>query len=142
LPAGVFFWDKLMTDAEILTLVDRLERCLLENAEFRHGDHLAVAVVYLYGAEFSTALDRMRATLLRFSTHHGVSHLYHETLTRFWMQEVEKRLDRNLCLRESVRNIQAALADKNLPFAYYRKETLASLAARQNFVEADLNVGR
>jgi hypothetical protein len=36
-----------MTDAEILTLVDRLERCLLAKNEFHHRDHLAVAVGYL-----------------------------------------------------------------------------------------------
>ena len=32
-----------MTDAEILTLVDRLERCLFSPSEFHHKDHLAVA---------------------------------------------------------------------------------------------------
>jgi hypothetical protein len=131
-----------MTDAEILTLVDRLERCLLGKTEFHHRDHLAVAVVYLFSAGFEAALGRMRATLLRFSTHHGVSNLYHETLTRFWMQEVEKRLDRSLCLRQSVQDIQAALSDKNLPFACYRKETLTSPQAKQNFVEPDLNTDR
>lgn len=129
-----------MSDAEILTLVDRLERCLLGKTEFHHRDHLAVAVVYLFSADFEAALGRMRATLLRFSSHHGVANLYHETLTRFWMEQIEEGLDRSLCLRESVQNIQAALSDKNLPFVYYRKETLASLRAKQNFVEPDLKV--
>ncbi len=126
-----------MSDAEILMLVDRLERCLLDKTEFHHRDHLAVAVVYLYAAEFNTALERMRATLLRFSGHHGVSNLYHETLTRFWMSEVEKRLDRSLCLRRSVTQIQAALGDKELPYLYYRRETLCSEEARKKFVEPD-----
>jgi hypothetical protein len=31
-----------MTDAEILTLVDRLERCLLAKEEFHHRDYLTV----------------------------------------------------------------------------------------------------
>ncbi len=127
-----------MSDAEILTLADRLERCLLGKTEFHHRDHLAVAVAYLYAADFPAALDRMRATLLRFSGHHGVSNLYHETLTHFWMSEVERRLDRSLCLRESVARVQAALSDKELPFAYYRRETLNSAEARSGFVEADL----
>jgi hypothetical protein len=131
-----------MSDAEILALVDRLERCLLGKEQFQHRDHLAVAVAYLYAAEFDAALDRMRSTLLRFSSHHGVRDRYHETLTRFWMREVDKRLDRRLCLRESVQKIQAALPDKDLPFSYYRKETLASPQAKQIFVQPDVDAGR
>lgn len=127
-----------MNDAAILTLVDRLERCLLAKTEFHHRDHLAVAVAYLFAADFETALNRMRATLLRFSAHHGVRDRYHETLTRFWMEQVEKQLDRELCLHESVGRIRAALPDKDLPSAYYRKETLESLEARKQWVEPDL----
>ena len=127
-----------MTDAEILTVVDRLERCLLGKTEFHHRDHLAVAVAYLYAADFETAFARMRSVLIRFSTHHNVPQLYHETLTRFWMSEVNKRLDRNLCLCESIAAIQQALADKNLPFAYYRKETLNSQEAKQRFIEPEV----
>ena len=88
-----------MTDAEILTLVDRLERCLLAKEEFHHRDHLTVAVVYLYSADLETAMDRMRSSLKRFAAHHGVTGLYHETLTRFWLRQVEQRLDRSRCLR-------------------------------------------
>ncbi|HET7871859.1 MAG TPA: hypothetical protein VFL42_05065 [Terriglobales bacterium] len=127
-----------MNDAAILTLADRLERCLLAKTDFHHCDHLAVAVVYLYAADFDTALDRMRATLVRFSSHHGVGDRYHETLTRFWMEQVEQRLERELCLHESVQRVQAALPDKDLPFAYYRKETLASTEARMRWVKPDL----
>lgn len=127
-----------MNDAEILTLVDRLERCLLGKSEFRHRDHLAVATTYLYAADLDSALDRMRATLLRFAAHHGVPNLYHETLTHFWMSEISKRLERTLCLQESIARIQAALADKQLPFAYYRKETLNSPEAKKEFVEPNL----
>jgi hypothetical protein len=138
---GRFSLEQKMNDAAILTLVDRLERCLLDKADFHHRDHLAVAAVYLYAADFDTALDRMRATLLRFSSHHGVGDRYHETLTRFWMEQVEKLLDRELCLQESVRRVQAALPDKDLPFAYYRKETLASTEARTRWVKPDLLQG-
>lgn len=127
-----------MTDAEILTLVDRLERCLLGKTEFHHRDHLAVAVAYLYMSDLETAFARMRSTLIRFSTHHNVPQLYHETLTRFWMSQVEKRLDRSLCLSESVAATQQAFTDKNLPLAYYRKETLDSQEAKQRFIEPEV----
>jgi hypothetical protein len=92
-----------MTDAEILTLVDRLERCMLAKEEFHHRDHLTVAMVYLYASDRETAMDRMRTSLKRFAAHHGVTGLYHETLTRFWLLQVEQALDRRECLEQSVR---------------------------------------
>ena len=127
-----------MTDAEILTLVDRLERCLLARNEFHHRDHLAVAVVYLCAGDFASALDRMRASLTRFAGHHGVTGLYHETLTSFWLRQVETRLDRSACLRESVHKIQQQLSDKELPFRYYRREVLNSAEAKAKSMEPDL----
>jgi hypothetical protein len=127
-----------MTDAEILTLVDRLERCLLGKEEFHHRDHLAVVVVYLYAADPETAMDRMRASLKRFAAHHRVSGLYHETLTRFWLRQVEQRLDRRLCLAASVRKIQEQLGDKNLAFECYSRERIDSKKARETWLEPDL----
>jgi hypothetical protein len=140
LPPGVFLWSENMTDAEILTLVQKLEQCRLAPSDFHHRDHLAVSVAYLYAADLEGALDRMRGSLLRFISHHGRKG-YHETITRFWMQEVEKRLDRGLCLRESVRRIQARLNDKNLVYQYYSKETLNSPEAKERWVEPDQNLG-
>ena len=125
-----------MTDAEILTLVRKLEQCEFAPAEFHHRDHLAVSVAYLYAGE-SAALDRMRASLQRFISHHGLKG-YHETLTRFWMHQVQSRLDRSLCLCESVRQIQAQLSDKNLVYQYYSKEILHSPEAKERWVEPDL----
>ena len=127
-----------MTDAEILTLVDRLERCLLGKEEFHHRDHLAVAVVYLYASDLEAAMGRMRSSLQRFAAHHGVYGLYHETLTRFWLLQVEQRLDRGLCLRDSVRSIQKQLNDKNLAFEYYSRERIESQEAKAEWIEPDL----
>ncbi|HXA86482.1 MAG TPA: hypothetical protein VNZ47_15475 [Candidatus Dormibacteraeota bacterium] len=127
-----------MTDAEILTLVDRLERCLLAKEEFRHRDHLTVAVVYLYAADLETAMDRMRSSLKRFATYHGVTGLYHETLTRFWLQQVDQRLDRSECLEQSVRKVREQLNCKNLAFEYYSRERIESQEARESWLEPDL----
>ncbi len=126
-----------MTDAEILTLVRKLEQCQFSPGDFHHRDHLAVSVVYLYAGNLEAALDRMRESLQRFISHHSLKG-YHETITRFWMQEVEKRLDRTLCLGESVRHIQARLSDKNLVYQHYSRETLHSPEAKARWVEPDL----
>jgi hypothetical protein len=127
-----------MTDAEILTLVDRLERCLLGKEQFHHRDHLTVAVVYLYASDLETAMDRMRASLKRFAAHHNVTGLYHETLTRFWLLQVERSLDRRECLEQSVRKIQEKLSDKNLAFNYYSRERIDSKEARETWLKPNL----
>lgn len=125
-----------MTDAEALNIAHRLEQCEFAPGDFHHRDHLAVSVVYLYAADFERALDRMRQSLQRFISHHGLKG-YHETITRFWMLEVEKCLDRTLCLGESVRRIQARLSDKNLVYQYYNRATLLSPEAKERWVEPD-----
>ncbi|MGZ4866533.1 MAG: hypothetical protein ACXV7C_04890 [Candidatus Angelobacter sp.] len=127
-----------MTDAEILTLVDRLERCLLAKEEFHHRDHLTVAVVYLYASDLETAMDRMRSSLKRFASHHGVTGLYHETLTRFWLMQVNQRLDCSECLQQSVRKVREQLNDKNLAFEYYSRERIESKEAREIWLKSDL----
>jgi len=127
-----------MIDAEILTLVDRLERCLLGKEEFHHRDHLAVAVVYLYASDLEMAMDRMRSSLKRFAAHHSVTGLYHETLTRFWLLQVDQQLDRSRCLEESVREVQEQFSDKNLAFEYYSRERIESREAREKWLEPDL----
>jgi hypothetical protein len=126
-----------MTDSEILMLVDRLERCLLSATEFHHRDHLTVAAIYLYASEFTAALDKMRSSLCRFAAHHG-STLYHETLTRFWMTQVEKHLDRSLCLAEAVERVHGALPDKGLVDEYYSPGLLRSAEAKAGWIEPDL----
>ncbi|MBZ5521106.1 MAG: hypothetical protein LAP21_02485 [Acidobacteriia bacterium] len=126
-----------MTDTEILTLVDRLERCLLANQEFHHKDHLTVAVVYLYSADVADATDKMRASLSRFAAHLNVS-LYHETMTRFWIRMAEKHIDRCRPLAESVERVHHALNDKNLVHQFYSREWLGSPEARTGWVEPDL----
>jgi hypothetical protein len=123
-----------MTDAEILILVRRLELCRLLPADFHHRDHLAVSSAYLFAADLPGALNRMRESLQRFISHHGLKG-YHETITRFWMQEVEKRLDRSLCLSEAVRRIQAQLGDKGFVYPFYSKEVLDSPQAREHWMD-------
>jgi hypothetical protein len=127
-----------MTDADVLTLVQDLEHCRLTPGDFHHRDHLAVSVAYLYAADLEAALERMRVSLRRFIAHHGLNG-YHETITRFWMQEVQKHLDRSLCLGESVRRIQARLSDKDLVYRSYSKATLNSPEAKERWVEPDQN---
>lgn len=126
-----------MTDCEILTLVERLEQCSLSPHDFHHRDHLTVAVVYLFSTGLERALDKMRASLVRFVAYHG-GNRYHETATRFWMLQAEKHLDRTLCLQHAVERVTAALADKNLIYQYYSRERLDSVEAKEHWITPNL----
>ena len=128
-----------MTDSEILTLVERLERCLFSPSEFHHQNHLAVAVTYLYAADFEAAMEKLRTTLAKFIAHHGASG-YNETLTRFWLIQIEKRIDRTVCLQESVRRVRAELGRKEMIYEFYSREKLNSPQAKQELVEPDLKI--
>ena len=128
-----------MTDSEILTLVEKLERCLFSPSEFHHQDHLAVAVTYLYASDFEVAMEKLRTTLARFIAHHGASG-YNETLTRFWLIQIEKRIDRTACLQESVRRVKAELGRKEIIYEFYSREKLNSPQAKQQWVEPDLKI--
>lgn len=126
-----------MNDAEILDLVRKLEQCEIAPTDFHHRDHLAVSAAYLYASDYASALERIRATLKRFIGHHGLKG-YHETITRFWMEQIAERLDRSQSLGKSVRQIQDQLGDKDLIYQYFTKELLNSAEAREAWIEPDV----
>ena len=74
------------SDAEISALVHAFETATIPSSEFTHAAHIAVALSYLNEMPAEQALKRMREKIRDFAAHHGVSNLYHETLTTFWMR--------------------------------------------------------
>ncbi len=79
-------------------------------------------------------MDRMRSSLKRFAAHHGVTGLYHETLTRFWLLQVERHLDRSECLEQSVRKVHEQLERQKPGFEYYSRERIESKEAREKWL--------
>ena len=101
----------------------------------RHGD----VVTTLNASDFEVAMEKLRTTLARFIAHHGASG-YNETLTRFWLIQIEKRIDRTACLQESVRRVKAELGRKEMIYEFYSREKLNSPEAKQGWVEPDLKI--
>jgi hypothetical protein len=150
LRAGDFFCAKkefIMTNAtvywssaEIEIVVRKLENCEYGVHEFGHDKHLAVAAWYLTSPGPRAALERMRASLLRFTEHHGKTG-YHETITRFWLLLVEDFLRTEVgasSLADKVNRLVCRYADKNIVFDYYSCERIMSEEARSTWVEPDL----
>ncbi|HEX3248089.1 MAG TPA: hypothetical protein VHS05_01580 [Pyrinomonadaceae bacterium] len=82
------------SEHEIEKVVRGFETCETSASEFKHKDHLVVAVWYVHNLGKEAALERMREGLLRFIGHHGVDpKKYSETITRFWIERVDQRLN-------------------------------------------------
>jgi hypothetical protein len=129
------------SDKEVSEVVRRFESCEFAPAEFKHRLHLTVAFVYLLDSPYHVALERMRRSLGRFVEHHGLSGVYHETLTVFWMRRVlafVEHVDRARGLAELANELSDTCADPRLVFDYYSKERLESDKARAYWLDSDL----
>ena len=60
--------------------------CQLKTSEFRHADHLRLAWLHLQREPLEEALANVRTAIQKFAEHHGVTGLYHETVTQAWVR--------------------------------------------------------
>lgn len=127
---------------EIEAVVRRFEACTFAAGEFKHREHLTVILWYLTQFDMPEAAARMRAGLYKFLDHHGVNRRkYHETITIFWVRKVRALLSQRegeRSLVEMANEIIAACGDAKLINDYYSQELIASAAAREGWVEPDL----
>ena len=126
-----------MTDTE---LTRALERGEIANENFHHLSHLHVAWVYLAESScLDDAAAKMRHTLRRFAASVGHAEKYHETITLFWVQFLDRIRMTNVGKSlEEIVQANPHLLEKNFPLEYYSQETLFSDRARAFWVEPDL----
>ena len=108
--------------------------------QFRHREHLLVAWLYLKSSDATRAAERMAAGIRRFANHHGATQKYHHTLTLFWMRLVAVALvgTPDEPAFEEFLAVHPELRDKNLIAKYYSKELLQTSAAREGWIDPDL----
>jgi hypothetical protein len=126
--------------AEIEILVQKFESCQLPLAEFKHREHLTVALWYLSSLTEREAIERMREGLLRFISHHGETG-YHETITICWFKVVRGFLEQagaERPLPELANELLETHGDSRLINDYYSKQLISSEEARRTCVEPDL----
>ena len=81
------------SETEIEQVVRGFESCETGADDFRHRDHLVVAIWYLQTMSKQAALERMRDGLLRFLNHYeGNTSKYSEEITVFWIDWLAQRL--------------------------------------------------
>jgi hypothetical protein len=135
---------KYKSESDIEKIVRAFENGTIERDDWRHAEHLTVALYYvLHTSNLSDACNRMRAGIFNLLKTFGVDlekeMPYHETLTVFWMQTVSDFIkSKNNVSVVDIYNELVAQFDKDYPLKFYSRELLFSDERRENFVEADL----
>ena len=130
-------WEmySLLTPADLL-LREQFEARTLENAAFRHREHLRLTWIYLNAEPPDVVSARLCQSLLALATSHGVGQRFHYTLTVAWVRIIEeaRRAHPDLSFDQLVA-VCPSLLDKDAPLAYYSRDVLYSDDARQRWVE-------
>jgi hypothetical protein len=128
------------TNDEVAALVRAFENASIPASEFTHAAHIAVALSYLDTFSPEQALERMREKIRAFAARHGVTNLYHETLTTFWMrllEHVSGTSDLNLPLWRRINLIVEDWTKRRPVEAHYSRELIKSQTARDKWVPPD-----
>jgi hypothetical protein len=124
-------------------LLQKFEDISLPITSFRHEEHVRVAYLYLRRYPLLDVLARFPANLKKFAAHHGQSGLYHQTITWAHLFLIHERLTADQSVASTTwagfkqRNSDLLDRKDSILAKYYRKETLASSAAREHFVMPD-----
>ena len=81
-------------DQEIISLVHAFESRTIHPADFKHYQHLAVALWYLAHAPFAEASRTMRHGIRKLAAAYRKTG-YHETITLFWLTTVRNFLEQS-----------------------------------------------
>ncbi len=135
---------RMLSDADVERLVERVESATLPHVEWTHAAHLAYTVA-LVRRDGAGALDTFRASILRLNATHGVAQTlergYHETITRFYIWAVARELallPPDLTLGESATQVVSQFTDRTIPLRHYTKARLMSWEARTGWLSPDL----
>ena len=127
-------------DAEIGALVDAFESCSFHPSQFKHYQHLTVALWYVSRLPYDEAVERMKNGILKLASTYGKTG-YHETITLFWLRLVRGFLadtEPPCSIAELANQLTNKYGDKNLINEYYSADALTSPKAKSEWVEPDL----
>ena len=137
---------KYETEEDIVDLVKSFEDATVSHDDWKHREHLIVAIYYVSHHDLETAIGKMRRGILNLLEHGFKIDLskempYHETITVFWMRTVaEFNESKNGASVVSKMTEMLNLFDKDYPLRFYSHERLFSDEARATFVESDLKL--
>lgn len=128
--------DHYQTEKEIEAVVQGFESCTTAKDEFKHREHLTVAVWYLRNSAPEQAFEKMRSGLVRFLDHHGVGRQkYKDGLTQSWLklvQNVIEQMKPDLSLTEVSNTVLDRLGDPRAILQYDSEGNLRDAEGRPN----------
>ena len=139
---------KYKNESELLDLVRSFEEATVSRDDWKHAEHLVVALYYLTRHNLEAAYEKMRGGILNllvkgFEVDLTKEMPYHETITLFWMRTVaDFNASKNGASLLEKANEVAYKWDKDYPLNFYSRELLFSDEARAKFVKPDLNTGQ
>ena len=128
------------SDTEIGALVSAFESCSFHPSQFKHYQHLAVALWYVSRLPYDKAVERMRNGIRKLASTYGKTG-YHETITLFWLRLVKGFLAHTeppYSIAALANQLAAKYGDKKLIDEYYSTAALTSPKAKTEWVEPDL----
>jgi hypothetical protein len=132
------------SEAELTEIVRKFEDATIGRDDWKHAEHMVVALFYLRDNDMETATEKMRSGILKllvkgFEVDLAKEMPYHETITVFWMRLVANYLSatNGRSLLEKANEL-AGLYDKDYPLRFYSRDLLFSDRARAEYVEPDL----
>jgi hypothetical protein len=134
---------KYRSEKEIYGLLRSFEEVTISREDWKHAEHLVVALCYLETNDLAEATAKMRNGIFNLLKGFGVDLKkempYHETITVFWMRTAYaySLMQSDLTLVEKANGL-CELFDKDHPLKFYSRELLFSDRARAEFVEPDL----
>lgn len=134
---------RFKTEEEIAKIVSTFEDATVTRENWKHAEHLIVALVYLEDNDLADATEKMRTGIFNLLTNGFGIDLkkempYHETLTVFWMRTVcaYSLMMAGRSLTEKANGLVEKF-DKDYPLRFYSRELLFSDRARSEFVEPE-----
>lgn len=131
---------KYENEKEIYALLRSFEDATIARDDWKHAEHLVVALCYLESNDLDTATTRMRSGILNllekgFGVDLSKELPYHETITVFWMRTAYafSLMHKEFSLVEKA-NTLCERFDKEYPLKFYSRELLFSDRARTEYV--------
>lgn len=125
------------TRDEIRSLVESFEICTIRPEDFRHYQHLTVALWYVSSLPYDEAVAKMTSGIRRLSEAYGKTG-YHETITLFWLRTVSDFATECNDQLATAANRLIEKYNKDYIREYYSPHLLASDKAKAGWVEPDL----
>ena len=135
---------KYKNENEVLELVRAFEDATIPHDDWKHAEHLVVALYYVSRHDVDTAYAKMKNGILNllengFKVDLKKEMPYHETITLFWMRIVAdfNSTTNGSSLLDKANEV-AYKWDKDYPLKFYSRDLLFSDDARSRYVEPDL----